>query len=368
LCIEKFRPDVLFVIPGLTAGGAERVVTTLANAFVDAGGNASIFPWYCGEHSFYQLDHRVQIFPSVKQLAKKSQNVSALRFLSNLRTFRRFIRKNDSPVVISFLPESNCLTLLATFGLGKVIIISERNLIKARIISRFWKLMRWLLYRCADVVVINNEENRAILERYVASSRIVNIPNPVVRLPTMAQLSGHRRRVVVAIGRLVPQKNYGLLIHEFARSRINEKGWELEIVGEGPEHESLVRKIEWLGMSDDITLVGGCADPWERYKDASLFLMTSDYEGMPNALLEALAHGLVPVVSDAVGDLAQQIAVVDPRLVVPSKTEGKIAHSLRTIALNQERRERYSNCMRAIAEPYSVERITEKWVTIISAI
>jgi GalNAc-alpha-(1->4)-GalNAc-alpha-(1->3)-diNAcBac-PP-undecaprenol alpha-1,4-N-acetyl-D-galactosaminyltransferase len=359
--MAKIRSEALFIIPGLTSGGAERVLTSLANYFVQQGGGASIFPWYNNEEPFYSLDSRVRIH--TRGETKRPNRVTGRFhvFWLNLIAIRQVMQNNESPFVISFLPETNCLTLLAGVGLGKKILISERNLLSRRRVSIFWRILRRLTYRHANAVIINNEENRKILRRYVDPARIVNIPNPVILSATPVILPQRRRNLVVAMGRLVSQKNYDVLLNEFINSGIIDHGWRLEIIGDGPEYEKISSSVKDAGLSRYIKLIGEVRDPWDKYQDASLFMMTSDFEGMPNALLEALACGVIPIVTQSVGDLGVKIASVDPNLVVSAKCKGAIAGSLREIALDTGKRRRYSERMVDLARPHSIDVIAGKW-------
>ena len=322
------------MLPGLTPGGAERVVTIVLNDWARRGISITLVLLTKTGNNYYDVAPEVEVVTLSDLTVKYRKTLSKIRLINNICALRNYLRTNRPKTLISFLPAINVISLLSTRGLGIHTIVSERNHIQLRQISRFWRVMRWLTYRFADLVTINLESNRAILNHMVSRKNILHLPNPV-DMPIQSFEDLPRKRTILAVGRLSKQKGYDLLIHAYANCKCRLEGWNLVVVGDGEDRYYLNRIIQDLELSSSIELRSPTKTLWEELGDSSLFVMPSRFEGMPNALLEAIAKGLVPLVSDGVGDLANAISAVDPRLVFPSNARSQLTQSLDWLTLEQ---------------------------------
>ena len=365
--MQQAKPgvDVLIVLPGLTPGGAERVVTNVVNDWVKRGIRICVVLLTQNEHRFYNLDSQVEIVVLDDLRSSKHWVKFILGSLRHIITLRHCLVGKKPRALIAFLPALNVISLLASWNLPIRTIVSERNDIRMRRIPLFWRVMRRLTYRFADTVTINLSTNRKLLEQYVSPNKIVYLPNPV-QIPPPTEREKPRKKTILAVGRLSRQKGYDLLIPAYANSRCRLNGWELLIVGDGEELSSLKNLIDHLGLQSCVFIRPPIENLWLEFGDSGVFVMPSRFEGMPNALLEAIAHGLVPLVSDGVGDLTKAIAQIDQRLVFPSNSELDLTHALDWLTVEQLDKEQTYPQVSDILVPYASRNSMPQWDRLIT--
>lgn len=330
---------IVLLVSSIGGGGAERVATTLANAWAAAGAHVVLVPTFLGEiRGEYPLSAAVRLSP-----LRDWMPPGRVDFISKLRALRALVRSVAPDVVVSFLTNVNVVAILALLGLRIPVIVSERVDPAAKV-ELHWslRLARRMLYQFAATLVVQTTD---AAERYgkllMRPPPIAVIPNP---LPEALHLSTARAArldasggQVTAMGRLTPQKQFDLLIQAFATAFDRDSSWTLNIWGEGPLQAELQALIDKLGMSGRVRLCGFTEQPWVQLAGAQIFVLSSAYEGFPNAMLEAMALGLPCVAFDCPsgpGDLAAGEAAV---LVSPGDVNG-LAAALGSLARDPDRR------------------------------
>jgi glycosyltransferase involved in cell wall biosynthesis len=222
-----------------------------------------------------------------QRLWNSADRVQALT--SALRRFR-------PEAIVSFTDITNVHTLLANQFLRLPIVVSERVDPRFHSIDRINARLRLALYGSADALVVQTESIRAWANSLPRQPPTYIIPNPVLPAePSSDSEPVSFRPYVLGIGRLAAQKGFDTLIPAFARLRATSPNLRLVLLGEGPERNALMAQCASLGLSDSVSLLGfRPTAPWLR--DAHMFVLSSRYEGFPNALGEAMAAGL-PIVS-----------------------------------------------------------------------
>src|SRR5690606_29772881 len=207
-------------------------------------------------------------------------------------------------VVVSFLTNVNVVVLMSSWGLKTPIVVSERT--NPAYSQSAGKVLRWLrrkTYGRAARVALQTEasvNDFAVLEPHLR--KVAVLPNPlpdaVLQVERRVSVEHEQPARVVALGRLVPAKGFSQLISAFAEVAMNRPNWHLHIYGDGPLRDELARKAELVGLKDRIHLEGRTEQPWEALSQAQIFVLSSAYEGFPNALLEAMALGLACISVD----------------------------------------------------------------------
>lgn len=286
------------VIPALEAGGAERVMATLANAWAGRGWPVTLLTFDDGaKPPFYRLDPAIDHRPLGIAGASGSPLAAVANNLRRLRVLRRAIAASRPDAVVSFMDQTNVLVLLATRGLGLPILVAEHNDPAQHPIGRGWGTLRRVLYpRAARVVMLT--ERAADFFPDPIRRRVAVVPNPIVISDTdPADGAGHGDgRTLVAVGRLDAQKGFDLLLAALAPIAPNHPAWRLVIWGEGPQRVDLERLRDDLGLAGWVRLPGTTDRIHQELDTSDLFVLSSRYEGFPMALCEAMAVGL-PVVA-----------------------------------------------------------------------
>jgi len=290
----------IFICEGnFSAGGAERVVCNLANYLVETNDVMVV--------SLTRTDMAYEMKKDVKwgYVDKKIYNSSAPFFIKVFNKLTKNIRrllmlnkmiKDYSPdLVLSFLPEPSILTLLLKKVRKIPTIISVRNDPKIEYASKIYYYMMRLTYPKADGIVFQTEEAKSYFNDIVNCSTTI-IPNPINSEFDVEPFKGKRKKTIVSVGRLSEQKNHHVLIEAFSKITNDFPDYKLVIYGEGELRENLENQIKKLGLEKRVELPGVKKNIKQEIYDASLFVLSSLYEGMPNALMEAMALGL-PVIS-----------------------------------------------------------------------
>ena len=354
---------VTFVISSLGGGGMERVACTMANHWVAAGWGTTVLTFDDGTtRPFYQLDPRVRHVPLRIAQVSATPLAGLWHNLRRLGVLRRAIRESSPDVVLGFMDTTNILALIATRGLGVAVVASEHQDPFRYRIGRVWESLRWLTYRWADRLAINSESFRGYFPRRV-QRRAAVLPSPIV-------LEGWRgdppeirwpRPVVLAIGRLTPQKGLDVLLEAFARLRGRFPEWTLVVLGEGPLRSELEQLRDRLGLADRVRFPGTFPNPRAALAQADLFVLPSRWESFPMALCEALASGLPVVTTEyhpGVHDIVR--AGVDA-VVVPREDVAALAAAMECLMADPAERRRLGTRAAEITERYGPERVMPRW-------
>jgi GalNAc-alpha-(1->4)-GalNAc-alpha-(1->3)-diNAcBac-PP-undecaprenol alpha-1,4-N-acetyl-D-galactosaminyltransferase len=292
---------IILLTSSLTAGGAERVATTLCNAWATRGDQVTLIPTFSGggHQPFYRISDAVELIYLADVVGIKKNSVGS--YAQRLFALRRLIVERRPDVIISFLENVNVAAILASPFLRIPLIICERNDPSSEPRSKFWEFACRLTYRYADMLTVQTEAvARKVMQIYPRLKQVRSIPNPLPGGIAAIAKSGlyGRRKTLLSLGRLVAQKQINIIINAFAEIAPHFEEWDLQIYGEGPLKIEIEEQIYNLGLQGRVFLKGLTTEPWQIMADADVFVMASKYEGFPNALLEAMSVGLPCVVFD----------------------------------------------------------------------
>ena len=412
------RKRVAFVIAHLGPGGAQRVAANAANAFAEQGIDMHII--IANENKcVYRLDSRVTVHASPfgnGQFASSAEGESeapstetqggasaerkqsrlhrlfrkivpqgsisgsrarpllyplfALIFAVDLvrRTLwlRRQIRAIKADAVLAFLTQTNILTVLATRGLNTRTVISERNDPRLQRHRPRVELMRRFVYRRADVVTANSRGALVALESFVPKAKLAFLPNPL-SLPASTEIAPLAAPTIITVGRLVEQKGLDVLLAAWAGAVPDLPGWRLAIVGDGPLRDELGALARKLKIEDSVDWHGHVSDPFPLLRASEFFVLTSRFEGTPNALLEAMACGLPGVVSDASPGPCELVgADQSAGLIVPVEDADATAKAMIRLAREDGLRNKLAGGARERAREFESDRALKVWLELLA--
>ncbi len=361
------HPDVLIVISHLGHGGTQRVVCNLANALAREGYRVRILLSKRKHNNALQLDPAVELEFLVYQPPRRTfAHLAGLWRLGFwLPKLRARIRASGAPVLVSFIRPTNVKVLLACLGMKRLrLVICERNDPQRQPLARHWNLLARLLYRTADAVTVNSRGAARSLDGWGIPGDVVYLPNILTAAPSR-EPACFAAPTILAVGRLVPQKGYDLLIRALAKAGDRLGDWRIIFLGEGPAEKPLKELAKSLGVAERLDWPGHVADPFPYYHGAMVFALPSRYEGMPNALLEAMSCGLAPIVSNASAGPLEVVSDGENGLVVPVESVSALSAALVRLAENPQERERLGASARATGAPHLPETALQAWITLL---
>lgn len=290
--ISDYCKSIVFTCDGMESGGAEKVIVALSNEFANKGFKVTIIGVSThNTESFYKLDDRVDYITLHNGSEKR------IRFFKRVRLLKRTIKALKPDVVISFLPHVNVYTYYATIGMKMPVIVSERNNPKVDPKGFLLRRLKNNAFYQADGAVFQTAESSYYYRKSIRDKSVV-VHNPVEPKLLNVQSNSVKNKVVLSVGRLTEQKNFICLIDAFALFSNNHEDYILRIYGEGHLHDELLEYAKEKGIGDKFELLSPDSSWQEKEKDDAMFILSSDYEGMPNALLEAMCIGIPCISTD----------------------------------------------------------------------
>lgn len=274
---------IIMIIPSLGGGGSERVLSSLVNDWTVNEICEVEVVVLTNTPDFYVIDDRVKIH----RMGYVGGRFKVLGLIKTFLKLRMLIKDTDPDICLSFLRQSNIITLLSTVGLKKSVFISERDspLVK---VPKTLNLLRKKLYPRANGIIVQTEDYKNFVLKSSYSRNVAVIPNPVRDIRCD---SDKREKIIINVGRLIPEKGQKYLLEAFSMCE-NVDEWKLVIVGDGILKNALVNRAKELGIDRRVTFVGTTKDVDHWLCKSSIFAFTSISEGFPNALAEAMSASL----------------------------------------------------------------------------
>lgn len=353
---------IAFHLNCLEQGGAERVVTNLANRFAREGYQVIIATEWYGENEFW-IDPQVRrVHVGLREGDEKKHRL--IQFLLRVRYLRRFLKEEKPDVLIPFARKALYRGLMAAYFVKIPVLISVRTDPAGHYEERSDKIQIPLLFPRADGCVFQTQGAREFFApRLQKNSRIILNPiNPkYIGVPEPAV----RQKTVVQSGRLVDFKNQPMLIRAFVEVHKKHPDYDLKIYGgdsfDGTK-EILEQIIDENQAREYVHLMGASDSLEEEIKDAALFAFSSDWEGLPNALMEAMALGLPVVATDCPCGGPRTIMTHEVNgLLVPIKDQKAMEEGINRLIEDRELAERLGREARKIADRANDQAIYEQW-------
>ena len=314
---------IFLIIPTLKQGGAERVMSELANELAKL--NHEVFLILLVKaNDFYNVE------PTVKVHRLDFKNKGGIRKMIDeiiiLRKLRKMFKENRPDTTLCFMHQYNILTIVASRFLNLNIFISDRDNPKRKqtfLIS----FLKKCTYRYATGIVAQTTMAKEMLSKFTGNKNIKVISNPLREVQLFPDIK--RDKIIVSVGRLIPEKGHILLLESF--HELNMIDWKLVILGEGPMKGILKRKAIELNIDDRVHLLGAITNVDEWLARSSVFAFTSLSEGFPNALIEAMAAGLPCVSFDCDSGPRDIIKNGENGFLVPLKDYTEFTNKLRLL-------------------------------------
>ncbi len=356
------RERIAFYISTLQMGGAERVISNLANGFCDKGWKVFMITENPDGKECYPLHPKVE-----RVMLEAPENGSRLhKAAARITVLRRCVKELRVQVLVSFIGKANIRAVLATRFTKTKSIVSVRSAPAREYGTKVRRILAKVLFRFAEGAVFQTEEARDFFAPSVRRKAIV-LMSPLHSDFIRPRFEGERKREIVTVGRLHKVKNHEMLIRAFAAVAPDYPDYVLKLYGDGDTKEKLTALIAELKMQDRVKLMGSCGQVAEAIGEAGIFVLSSDVEGMPNALLEAMALGLACVSTDCpCGGPRTVIKDGENGLLIPVGDTDALTRALRRIMDDPELEERLGVNAAKIKEDLEPKKVNQMWMDYIA--
>lgn len=348
---------ICFVVTNITDNGISRVLTILLDKMTNSNFKVSVL-FTRNREQAYKINNSINIITSENQEWK---GVSGK--IKNILSIRKIIKQEQFDIIVSLGNYASMYMLLGCLGLKVKKVISERNDPMKEPDKRIYRIIRDIIYRTADTIVCQTNDAMKYYDTIIKNKVI--IPNPVKEdLPIYSNIE--RKKTIVNFCRLNKQKNLPLLIDAFSKLKRDYPEYKLEIYGNG-ELDSFLRKYaDEKGIGESVKINSFVSNIHDIIKDYSMFVSSSDYEGMSNSMLEAMAIGLPTVVTDCpVGGARMVIKSYENGILVPIRDCNSLYLAMKYIIENPEKSEEMAMKATEIRQVLSADKIYKKWLEVI---
>lgn len=348
-----------FFIFHLRSGGAERVISTLANIFVKQQNEVNIYT-ISEEKSFYEINGKVN---HVKLGIQRNAYLGKLNILKQLQKLYVTIRQDKPDVLISFIDKNNLLAIVVGKLLGIPVIISERSNPEkynfGPVILKGFKVF----YKRADAIVLQTKAvGNGFKNMNIQLPKSFVIPNPLDPV-FFSNDKPVKENIILSIGRLSKEKGHDILLH--ALVGIDLKDWKVIIIGDGPLLNEYKKFVQVNKLAHNVTFEGRKENVIDYYNRAKIFILPSRFEGFPNALLEALSRACVAISSDCDYGPAEIIDNGKNGYLFKVEEADELRANIVRLITNTELIDNMSNIAVESVKNYTAYEISNHWLEVI---
>lgn len=342
---------ITFICQQLKSGGAERVISILIKYLFEHDYDVQLVLLF-DNHIDYQIPSGILVTNM-----NWEKGIKIRELYSRISDLRKVIR---GECVISVLFVAIFYTILATRYTGKKVVVSERNDPHNDPPGNLRKLIRMFLYCMANNIVFQTEEAKQYFPKIIQRKGII-ISNPI-KEDIGSVYQGERRKCVVSICRLHEQKNLKMAIDAFSIFSKSFPDYIYEIYGDGELKDKLVNYINSINLDNRIFLKGFSQNVHEKVKDAMMYISSSDYEGISNSMLEAMALGLPVICTDCpIGGAHQTIDNGKNGVLIPTRDTMALVNAMIDVASDEKYRLSLSHNACKVRQEYNAEKICSMW-------
>ncbi len=369
---------IFFITNAMGKGGAERVICNLTSYLSNK--NEITIISVNNTYIAYKLDEKIKYYTLDDEYTdiysnnnKNKKNIYFLykkisTFLHRVKKLNKYKRDLEPDIIVAFTPIPSFITLISNVIKKVPTIVSIRNDPKKEFKNiKNYILMKWLYPKCDGFVFQTNEAKEYFDKKIQKKSEI--IPNPINPIFIEKSYQKDRNKEIVSVGRLEKQKNQKILIEAFANIASKYNEYKLIIYGEGKLREELQELIKKLNLSNKVFLPGNVENIKEKIYKAEMFVLSSEYEGMPNALMEAMALG-VPVISTDCPCGGPKFLIKNNinGILVENKNKDELINAIEKIILNPNESKILGINASKISETLNPDIINRRWENYIEKI
>lgn len=361
--------EIIIATGTLGGGGAERVFLNLANEFANNGRNVRVLVTGSRPAESYPLSEKVIV---EKILSNKDNKL--LKIFDKMSQFRKYFKKHREAIVISFFTDVSAYCVLTSFGLGIKNVVSERNDPNKIPQKRRMRILRNFTFGLAEACVFQTEDAKKYFSGKIQrKGHVIFNPINTATLPDPIAIS-QRKKIVIAVGRIVPQKNFLMLLK--AWNKIKEKYFDYELhiygdktYGNGLFTTELEQYIDSHHLRQSVKLKGFSNDIYTAMNEAMLYVSSSDFEGMSNTMLEAMAIGTPTIATDCpIGGARAIISNMENGILTTVGNADELSNAIVQVLDDDRLKEKLSCNGQKLRESMSIQKTADRWMELIDGL
>lgn len=350
---------IALYISSMRKGGAERVIANLAQYLDEKGYHVVLVTTHKAETE-YEVPETVKRILSEPD-ACELQGGRIRNFLTRFRKLRRIWKEEKPDVIVSFIGKNNIMAILTSLGMGIPVAVSVRGEPGEEYYNGLLRFLARNLFRLADGVILQTRRCIEFFPKGVRKKAVI-LKNPVNPVFFREPYRGEREKTIVAVGRVDENKNHEMLIRAFAGIADEFPEYRLIIYGDGDKRSDLLKLTKELKLEDRISLPGNIDNVADAIYKTRVFILSSNTEGMPNTLIEAMILGLTVVSTDCpCGGPAELIVHGVNGLLSPVKNIEAMKENLQYILNNLHRADEMAHEASKTSDIYDVNRVYLEW-------
>jgi glycosyltransferase involved in cell wall biosynthesis len=350
-------------------GGAERVAANLANRWISLGWKVTLITLASKDKDLFELNPEIERISLDRSSESYSIFSGILHNFERIYALRKLLKKINPDIVLGKMTTANILLGLAAWGLPHTKTVGAEHTYPGRkILSLFWEMLRKVSYGLLDCVTVLTCEGESWIKKHTFAKNVVVIPNAVnyplsIKEPHVLPLKTlfPERNYLLAAGRLVPVKGFNVLIDAFSKLSGQFPDWDLIIIGEGPLRKEMTEQISQADLLNRVFLPGWVGNISEWYQNSDIFVLSSQFEGFPMSLVEAMSYKMCAVSFDC--DTGPR-DIIDNNVNGSLVKKGDVAELVQALAHlmgNDELRKQYAEQAAKVTTKFSVARIEGLW-------
>lgn len=348
---------ILFVISSIGIGGEQRVASILTNSFINRGINVDIATFIKNDKS-YKFNNEINFI--------EIENVNFGKIINRIINIRNIIKTSNYDIIIGFAIIPSVLCSIAAIGFRIPVVVCERN--DPKVYPILWRFVRYFVYKLAYAAIFQTKDASEYFNKKFFKLRCI-IKNPIDTSNYPDSSSKNREDIIVSTSRLTPAKNHTLLIKAFSKVLERFPEFILKIYGDGFLKDSLIELRDSLGLNDKVIFVQATPNVLIEIRNYKIFILSSNNEGFPNSLAEAMALGIPSISTDCrIGGPKDMIINEINGLLVPVNDEDALINAITKLIIDKEMYERISKSSSNIKKELSVNIISDKWIDFLNIV
>lgn len=353
---------IMFYAISLGKGGAERVISVLANN-LSQNYDVSIVVNTL-KNKAYKIDDKVKLY----ELDNKKRKFSIIRNIYRMFNTNKIIKEEKPTIIISFLPIPSFRILFLKYFHKIPVIVSDRNDPSIEYKKLISKILMKTLYPKADGFVFQTNDQKLYFNKKIQDKSTI-IQNPLKDEFLDNNNNTKKENIIISVGRLIEQKNHKMLIDSFSELSATTKNYKLKIFGDGPLKSELTDYIKSKHLQDKILLCGISDNIKKELLNSKIFVLSSNYEGMPNVLIEAMATGLPCISTNCpCGGPKELINNNKNGFLIEVNNKNELTEILNKLINDEKLQNTIGNNAKKIREKLNSKIIVKKWIEYIKKI